>query len=41
MTPAFMSEPSQWNIVMAAVGVVTTVGLSYFVNYGAYLKALV
>lgn len=40
MMPAFMSEPSQWNVVLASVGVAATVAVGYFVNYGAYLKSL-
>lgn len=36
MTPAFMSEPGQWNILMTSTGVVATLGLAFFANYMGY-----
>ena len=40
MHPTWMAESSQWNIIMAALGIVAIVGLSYFINYGKYLQRL-
>ncbi|KIM33255.1 hypothetical protein M408DRAFT_326038 [Serendipita vermifera MAFF 305830] len=38
MTPAFMSEPQQWNLTLAAVGTTVALGLGFLANYTGYLS---
>ena len=40
MTPAFMSESSQWNVLLGSVGITAALGLAYFANNAGYLGFL-